>query len=293
MQCRVNYKHGCRSHITHAGSHVWSSKAYNVARVLPSRRPLSLHQPLNLNHSHTLKVKSAAEDEHLASKAPKDRAAASSTATTNSSSRQQAQQGQPAVSSDTPARRASSRELDVNRAVRLLKLTTQRSSRNTSKLPPWFTRTQDPDVWDGSEQSLPYSAEEYAASIIGTTNSRVSKQPSFQDAADVDDASPIDSYMALAEPTVNQHNTQHQNGSSTCTSSQSSTNSTSSSDATRVRSRSPLAGSATAANSNYSSRMYSASDPIRSSSPRRGNTGPLPWFWQVRALLSSSLGSVA
>eukprot|EP00775_Hariotina_reticulata_P001603 gene1603-1943_t len=44
-----------------------------------------------------------------------------------------------------------SRQLDVNRAVQLLKLTATRSNKkNSSKLPPWFTRTRDVEEssWD-------------------------------------------------------------------------------------------------------------------------------------------------
>jgi hypothetical protein len=70
------------------------------------------------------------------------------------------------VNNSTAGSRGRNRQLDVNRAVQLLKLTATRSNKkNSAKLPPWFTRTQDAEdfSWAGDASGADDSRPDMAA----------------------------------------------------------------------------------------------------------------------------------
>lgn len=167
-------------------------------------------------------------------------------------------------------KKSGQRTLDVARAVQLLKLTTVRSNKKgRSKLPPWFTRTQDPDFWADPEQIANSSSD----------SSKLSSQPN------------LDSYLALADdqdiPVADT------NPSQSSSSSNGITNSPAISYGNSSRGRAlealdddymvpPLQQATSSSSSSYSRRMFSASDPIR-----RHSEWHLPW--QVCALVCMTI----
>jgi hypothetical protein len=206
-----------------------------------------------------------------------------SSAAGSSQQQQQQPQQQPLVQQPSKPRKTGTRQLDVARAVQLLKLTSTRTKQKP--LPPWFTRTQDPDMW-------------------GEPAQQQQQGPATRNSADAD-LSTLDSYMALGEDEQQQwqqwqQEQQPQRSSSLAlsdsqTSSYNSTagagdtaspvqGSTAGSDAAVPGTSSSSSGGTAggSSSSSYSRRMFSASDPIRGGSEWR-----LPWQVRLPGFLAS------
>lgn len=164
------------------------------------------------------------------------------------------QQTAPSEAPAAPPLQQFTREIDVNRAVRLLKLTSQRTNSNTCKLPSWLARIQDSGVRNSAAQPTAPNLDRFVANN-DTVNGSTSSQRNSEDAADLDSTSPLDSYMAFQDP--NNTVVAHQQSSS----------------------RNSSALDSTAATPNgYNGRVISASDPVvvssSSSSRKRQFSSP-------------------
>lgn len=148
------------------------------------------------------------------------------------------------------------KQLDVNRAVQLLKLTTSRSdSKSTSQLPPWFTRTRD------EFQDMPDSALSEEVDLGATSNTstigNVKPLVTLQDAPS----------GSLADSAA----------------------SSSSGASMGSRWRSKISSSTNGSSSARGRRMYSASDPIRRPRSRSGQHEWTLLPWQVSCLICVSV----
>lgn len=151
------------------------------------------------------------------------------------------------------------KQLDVNRAVRLLKLTAWRKeNKDNARLPPWFMRTRDDfDNQQGSWNANPTSSTSSNAGSNGTSSSR---------------GKPL-----AAIDTLDDILTDELQQASSSSSSEGAMGS-------RWRSGSPASnssgdGSSSSGSSRRRGRMYSASDPIRRPKSRSGTNewSLLPW----------------
>jgi hypothetical protein len=164
------------------------------------------------------------------------------------------------------------KQLDVNRAVRLLKLTAWRSdNKSTSKLPPWFMRIRD-DFQEtaGSAWSVDPTSSTSSNSSSGTQHSGTSTSSSTGKLlAAIDTLDDV-----IADELSSQHESEADSSRGGAMGS-------------RWRSGSP-AGADAGGRAGRRGRMWSASDPIRRPRSRQDDACLLPW--QVSMLSVSSCG---
>jgi hypothetical protein len=164
------------------------------------------------------------------------------------------------------------KQLDVNRAVRLLKLTAWRSdNKSTSKLPPWFMRIRD-DFQEtaGSAWSVDPTSSTSSNSSSGTQHSGTSTSSSTGKLlAAIDTLDDV-----IADELSSQHESEADSSRGGAMGS-------------RWRSGSP-AGADAGGRAGRRGRMWSASDPIRRPWSRQDDACLLPW--QVSMLSVSSCG---